>query len=52
MERVAKKILPDLDMSRVITNFAGVRANITNVDKEHKDFVIRRSAPRWSARSE
>lgn len=46
VERVAKKILPDLDMSRVITNFAGVRANITNVDKEHKDFVIRRSAPR------
>ena len=46
VERVAKKILPDLDMGRVITNFAGVRANITNVDKEHKDFVLRRSAPR------
>ena len=46
VERVAKKILPDLDMGRVITNFAGIRANITNVDKEHKDFVLRRSAPR------
>lgn len=45
VERVAKKILPELDMGRVITNFAGIRANITNVDKEHKDFVVRRSGP-------
>ena len=44
VEWVAKKILPDLDMGKVITNFAGVRANITNIDKEHKDFVIRKSA--------
>lgn len=46
VERVAKKLLPGLDMGKVITNFAGVRANITNIDKEHKDFVIRRSVPR------
>lgn len=46
IEKVAKKILPDLDMGRVITSFAGVRANIKNVVKEEKDFVIRRSAPR------
>lgn len=46
VERVAKKLLPRLDMGKVITNFAGVRANITNIDKEHKDFVIRRSVPR------
>ena len=44
VERVAKKLLPGLDMGKAITNFAGVRANITNIDKEHKDFVIRRSA--------
>lgn len=45
VERVAKKILPGLDMGKVITNFAGIRANITNIDKEHKDFIIRRSVP-------
>lgn len=44
VERVAKKLLPGLDMGKAITNFAGVRANITNIDKEHKDFIIRRSA--------
>ncbi len=46
VERVAKKILPDLDMGKVIANFAGIRANITNIDKEHKDFVVRRSGRR------
>ena len=46
VERVAKKILPDLDMGKVITNFAGIRANITNIDKEQKDFVIRMSGRR------
>jgi len=46
VEVVAKKILPDIDMARVITNFAGLRANITNGVKEEKDFVIRASAPR------
>lgn len=46
LEKVAKKLLPDLDIERVITCFAGVRANIKNVVKEEKDFVIRRSAPR------
>ncbi len=45
VEMVAKKILPGLDMGKVITNFAGIRANITNIDKEHKDFIIRRSVP-------
>jgi glycerol-3-phosphate dehydrogenase len=45
VEQTAKKILPDLDMGRVIASFAGVRANIRNVAKEEKDFVIRKSAP-------
>lgn len=40
---VAKKILPDLDLGTVIASFAGVRANIENLPKEEKDFVIRRS---------
>lgn len=44
IERVAKKIMPKLDMGQVITSFAGARANISNVVKEEKDFVIRRSA--------
>ncbi len=44
IEKVARKILPDIDMGKVITSFAGVRANIQNVAKEDKDFVIRRSA--------
>lgn len=43
VERVIKKILPSIDMGNVITNFAGVRANIQNVEKEKKDFVVRRS---------
>lgn len=46
VERVARKILPELDMGKVITNFAGIRANITNVEKEKKDFVLRISGPR------
>ncbi|WP_278286329.1 NAD(P)/FAD-dependent oxidoreductase [Eubacterium callanderi] len=46
IEKTAKKILPDLDMGKVITSFAGVRANIKNVVKEEKDFIIRRSVPR------
>ena len=41
---VAKKILPDLDMGTVIASFAGIRANIENVPKEEKDFVVRLSA--------
>lgn len=45
--RVAKKLIPDLDMSKVIRNFAGVRANIVNVPKELKDFVVRESAPHF-----
>lgn len=42
--QVAQKILPDLDLGTVIASFAGVRANIENVPKEEKDFVIRRSS--------
>lgn len=41
--KVATKILPGLDMSTVIASYAGVRANIENVPKEEKDFVIRSS---------
>lgn len=44
---VARKLLPGLDLGKVIATFAGVRANITNVSKEEKDFVIRKSAPRF-----
>lgn len=43
IERVSKKIIPSLDMSKVITSFAGIRANIENVEKEKKDFVIRKT---------
>lgn len=43
--KVARKILPDLDLGEIITTFAGVRANIKNMAKEDKDFIIRRSAP-------
>lgn len=45
LERVLKKVLPGMDVQSAITNFAGVRANIKNVVKEEKDFVIRVSAP-------
>lgn len=41
---VAKKILPELDMGTVIASFAGIRANIEDVPKEEKDFVVRLSA--------
>lgn len=41
---VAKKILPGVDMGKVIATFAGVRANIENIPKEEKDFVVRLSA--------
>ena len=47
VEKVARKILPDFDLSKVLTNFAGLRANITNVEKEQKDFIIRASAARF-----
>lgn len=47
VRRVAKKLIPDLDMEAVIANFAGVRANIVNVAKDQKDFVVRASAPRF-----
>ncbi len=43
--RVARKLVPDLDFGQVITEFSGIRANIVNVEKEKKDFVIRASAP-------
>ena len=44
---VAKKILPEIDMGTVIASFAGIRANIENVPKEEKDFVVRLSAERF-----
>lgn len=43
--RVAKKILPELDLGNVTAGFAGIRANIENLPKEEKDFVVRESAP-------
>lgn len=45
IERVVRKIIPEMDMESVITSFAGVRANIRSVAKEEKDFVIRKSVP-------
>ena len=45
--KVARKILPELDMGTVIASFAGIRANIENVPKEEKDFVVRLSADRF-----
>lgn len=45
VRRVARKVIPDLDFSDVIRNFAGARTNIVNVPKELKDFVVRLSAP-------
>ena len=49
VERVAKKIIPSLDMSKVITSFAGVRANITNLEKEEKDFIVRKTTDRMAS---
>ena len=43
--RVAKKVLPALDLGSVIAGFAGIRANIENLPKEEKDFIVRESAP-------
>lgn len=45
--RVAKKILPELELGTVIASFAGIRANIENVPKEEKDFVVRLSHDRF-----
>ena len=42
---VACKIIPDIQLGRVIASFAGIRVNIDNVVKEKKDFVVRTSAP-------
>lgn len=44
VKRVARKLIPDLDFGRVITAFSGIRANIVDVEKEKKDFVVRVSA--------
>lgn len=38
--------MPDLDLDEIITAFAGARANIKNMLKEEKDFIVRPSAPR------
>jgi glycerol-3-phosphate dehydrogenase len=45
ISKVARKVLPDIDLNAAIVSFAGIRANITNVEKEQKDFVVRISAP-------
>ncbi len=45
VKRVACKLVPDLDLGQVIHEFSGIRANIVNVEKEKKDFVVRASAP-------
>ena len=45
VQRVARKLIPDIDLSQAIRNFAGARTNIVNVSKELKDFVVRTSAP-------
>ena len=45
VKRVARKLIPDIDFGQVITAFSGIRANIVNVEKEKKDFVVRVSAP-------
>lgn len=44
---VAKKILPELDLGMVIASFAGIRANIENLPKEEKDFIVRLSSDRF-----
>lgn len=44
--KVARKIMPDLDLDGIITAFAGARANIKNMLKEEKDFIVWQSAPR------
>lgn len=44
--KVAEKILPDIDLCSVIATFAGIRTNISNIEKEQKDFMVRVSAPR------
>ncbi|MGI6216536.1 MAG: NAD(P)/FAD-dependent oxidoreductase [Coriobacteriales bacterium] len=43
--RVVRKLIPDMEIGDAITEFAGVRPNIVNIDKELKDFVVRVSAP-------
>lgn len=45
VKRVARKLIPDLELGEIITEFSGIRANIVNVEKEKKDFVVRASAP-------
>lgn len=44
--KVAEKIMPDIGVNSVIATFAGIRTNISNIEKEQKDFMIRVSAPR------
>ena len=46
VSRVARKVLPDIDMSKVITSFAGIRTNVVNIEKSKKDFYIRWSSDR------
>lgn len=45
VKRVARKLVPDMEFGQIITAFSGIRANIVNIEKEKKDFVVRVSAP-------
>lgn len=46
ISKIAKKIMPDIDLGSTIATFAGIRTNISNIEKEQKDFMIRISGPR------
>jgi glycerol-3-phosphate dehydrogenase len=47
VRRVAHKLVPDIDFSRVITAFSGARTNIANLERGEKDFLVRISAPHF-----
>jgi glycerol-3-phosphate dehydrogenase len=49
LRRVARKLIPDIDFSHVITSFSGARTNISNIEKGQKDFVLRVSAPGFAS---
>lgn len=46
ISKIANKIMPDMNLGSAIATFAGIRTNISNIEKEQKDFMIRVSAPR------
>ena len=47
VKAVAKKLIPDIEFGEIISQFSGVRANISNIEKKKKDFVLRASAPHF-----